>query len=186
MIHFYLTNVNRIIASNFTQKEVQEKYKCKSEILTSVKEVESVALIRSRLERQYPNYAFEEYYIKVRKKSTHKKTDMSYWKIGKPKSEETKRKISEKMKGKSNFAGKRHSQETKHIMAQKKIGNDHVKDTKWVHLDTVEINEKRVKSLADVKAPYMIGRDYYSVEPGLYYFLERNKAFKRKKNNYTD
>lgn len=186
MIHFYLTNVNRIIASNFTQKEVQEKYKCKSEILTSVKEVESVPLIKTRLERQYPNYIFEEYYIKVRKKSPQKKSDRSYWKIGKPRSEETKRKISEKMKGKSNFEGKRHREGSKRAIGQKQIGNDHVKDTKWIHLDTVETNEKRVRSLADVKAPYLIGRDYYSVEPGLYYFLERNKEFKRKKNSQVD
>ena len=99
---------------------------------------------------------------------------MSEAKMGKPRDEATRQKISRGLKGRSNFQGKHHNYETKEIMAEKKIGNKHTKDTYWAH-DPRSDKETRVKDMHRLPYGYQLGRDYYSTEAGLYYFRKNTK-----------
>lgn len=176
MIRFYLQNPKKILVSNHPVEKVQKKIGHSYEILISIQELSAVDVIKERLLRSYPQAEFIEYFVKERRKfSEETKRKMSLAMLGKPRPQWVKDKISQSKKGVSQFAGKRHTEETKRKMALKKLGNDHAKNTIWAH-DPRGTEEQRVKSLLDIKPGFSQGRDYYSVEPGLYYFYEYNKT----------
>ena len=174
MIRFYLINPQKILVSDHSAEKVQKKIGHRYEILNTVKDIESVELLKQKLTRNYPEATFEYYFIIERKLSAETKAKIGLSKVGKPRPEWVRQKISNSKKGVSQFAGKKHSEKTKQIMALKKLGNKHVKDTIWAH-DPKGDTEQRVRTLQDIKPGFSQGRDYYSVEPGLYYFLKARK-----------
>ena len=97
---------------------------------------------------------------------------MAEAKLGRKLDEEVKNKISRTMKGKSNFHGKRHSEESKQAIGAKQIGNSNVKDRYWAH-DPRSDSEIRVKSRLNIPVGYSQGRDYYSIEPLISYAKSR-------------
>lgn len=174
MFNFYLFNKEkRIVISDYPSDKVKGKFGFQYEILNSVKEKSALPFISERIKKQYPLYSIVEFFTRPRKPHTEEtKRKMALAKIGKPRDEATKQKISIARKGKSNFEGKKHNEETKKIMAEKKLGNQHVKDLRWVH-DPRGTEEKRVKDRTKVPVGFSLGRDYYSTEPGLYYFKKK-------------
>lgn len=173
MFHFYLYNSERkIIVSDFPQQKVKDKFGYRYEILTSVKEKEAIELASSKLLRTYPSFTIEQYVVKERKiyvQTEQHKANLRASLLGKPRSPEVRAKISASCKGRSNFQGKSHTKETKARMAERKLGNKHTKDTIWAH-DPRADTEVRVRDLKEIPKGFSKGRDYYSTEPGLYYF----------------
>ncbi len=180
MIHFYLFPVNKkILISDLPLDKIKSKYGHRYEIINSIKDKSSLDIIKQRVLRSYSAFEVEEWFQKEKATlSEEARQKISLSKIGKPRDEETRRKISETLKGRSNFQGKRHGEQTKEVMSVKKLGNQHTKNYVWAH-DPRGSNEVRVKDLKDIPPGYSKGRDYYSTESGLYYFKEANR-------NYSD
>ena len=169
MIRFFLLNPNKIFVSDYPIEKVHQKIGRKYEILNSIQDKESVDIIKQRLSRNYPQAIFEDYFVKIRKRSPETIEKIRQARLGKPRPDWVRQKISNAKKGVSQFQGKRHTEESKRLIAIKKFGNQHVKDTIWAH-DPRGDEEQRVRDLKDMKEGFSKGRDYYSVEPGLYYF----------------
>lgn len=182
MIHFYCYDVTKtILISDMPVDKVKAKYGHRYELLNSVKENSAVDIIRSRLQRSYGRYEFVEWYQTVRKPmSEETRRKMSEAKKGKPRDEATRQKIAAGLKGRSNFQGKKHTAETKDVMAEKKLGNDHAKELYWAY-DPRADKETRVKDRNKLPPGYILGRDYDSIEVGLYHIDEHRKS--RRANN---
>jgi len=175
MIHFYCyVTLKKIIVSDLPADRVKVKYGYRYELLNSVKDKDAVDFIKTRLLRSYHGYEFIELFQKEKKPVTEEaRRKMSLAKLGKPRDETTRQKISKGLKGRSNFQGKKHNPETKEIMSEKKIGNDHAKELYWAH-DPRGSKETRVKDRNDLPQGFALGRDYYSTEAGLYHFKSKN------------
>lgn len=174
MIHFYcFANDKLIIVSDLAIDKIKNQFGHRFEILTSVKDKESVPIILPRIIRSYPGYVVREKFKKVPFFSEESRKKISESKRNKPRDEATRAKISAALKGRSNFQGKKHSEETKKVMAERKLGNDHVKDRIWAHNPRGD-DEVRVKELKDIPKGFSKGRDYYSTEPGFYHFKLRS------------
>lgn len=173
MYHFYCFNQEKIIlVSDLPVDKIKKKYGIRYEILTSIKERDSIVIIKERLKRSYSQFEFIEAFTKAKHTLTdEQRQKISASKLGKPRDEATRAKISAGLKGRSNFQGKQHSPETRARMAEKKLGNDHAKDLHWAH-DPRSDTEVRVKEIKDIPQGYSKGRDYYSTEPGLYHFKQ--------------
>ena len=176
MIHFYCYDVTKtILISDQPVDKVRIKYGHRYELLNSVKDSSAVDIIKTRLLRSYGKYEFVEWYQIVRKAmSDETKRKMSEAKMGKPRDEATRQKISAGLKGRSNFQGKRHSADTKDIMAEKKLGNQHTKDSYWAYNSRSD-TETRVRDRNKLPPGYSLGRDYDSIEVGLYHIDEHRK-----------
>ena len=176
MIHFYCyVTLKKIIVSDLPADKVKDKYGYRYELLNSIKDIDAVDFIKLRLLRSYSGYEFIDLFQKEKKTVTEEaRRKMSLAKLGKPRDEATRQKISIGLKGRSNFQGKKHNLETKEIMAEKKLGNDHAKELYWAH-DPRGSKETRVKDRNDLPQGFALGRDYYSTEPGLYYFKIKNE-----------
>ena len=176
MYNFYCYNSEKkIIISDIPVEKIRAKYGYKYEIVNKVKDKESIAIIKARIERQYINYSFIEWFQKEKKAhSEETKRKMSEAKLGKPRDEATRQKIAAGLKGRSNFQGKKHSSETKELMAEKKIGNQHTKDSYWAY-DPRTDKETRVKDRNKLPPGFILGRDYDSIETGLYHIDEHRK-----------
>ena len=164
MIHFYCFHNNfKIIISDLAVKEIRQRYGYRYELVNSVKDKDSVDIIKQKLLKFYPNFVFVEHYKRkiIFTEEVRKKIRDS--KIGGKHSEETKRKISAARKGKGNFAGKNHSYESKQLIAEAKLGNDHAKDLQWFH-DSRGDKEIRIKNYKYAPVGFTKGRDYYSME----------------------
>jgi hypothetical protein len=169
MFNFYLYQLDKkIVISDLPSEKVKSKFGYKFEILTSVREKESLPTVIERIKRQYSLFSIEEYFYKKRKpRSEESNKKISLAKLGKPRDEATRLKISRALKGRSNFQGKKHREDTKEVMAEKKLGNKHTEGYYWVH-DPRGSKEKRVKDKKDAPVGFSLGRDYYSTEAGLY------------------
>jgi hypothetical protein len=176
MIHFYCYVVTKtILISDQPVDKVRAKYGYRYELLNSIRDNSAVDIIKTRLLRNYSKYEFVEWYQIVRKPmSDETKRKMSEAKMGKPRDEATRMKISAGLKGRSNFQGKKHSADTKDVMAEKKLGNQHTKDSYWAY-DSRSDKETRVRDRNSLPPGYQLGRDYYSTEAGLYCFREIKK-----------
>ena len=164
-----------------TLDSVRNKFGYQYEIINSIRDASVISVIKIKLERSYVSYKFVEWYQKVRKPmSDETKKKMSEAKMGKPRDETTRQKISAGLKGRSNFQGKRHTADTKDVMAEKKLGNQHTKDSYWAY-DSKTDKETRVKDRNNLPAGYQLGRDYDSIEVGLYHIDEHRKS--RRTNN---
>lgn len=176
MYNFYCFNKDKkIVISNFPSDKIKQKFGNHYEILTSVTELDSVALVLTRLLRSYSSFTVEEFYVKPKRSLTeeHKKK-IGLSKIGKPRSLEARQKISHSLKGRSNFAGKKHHPETKQKMAESKIGNVHIRNRAWFHNPTTGEEIMRY-SYKDVPSSFMKGRDFYKIEMLRYASISRNR-----------
>jgi len=171
MIHFYcFYSDKKIIASDLPVSKIKSKYGYRYEVLISIKDKDAFEIISTKLLRSNPGFTVDHDFQKEKVTfSEESRKKISDSKIGKPRDEATRQKISTALKGRSNFKGKTHSPETKLAMSEKKLGNSHTKEYYWVH-DPRSDKEKRVKSRLDVPTGYSLGRDYYSTEAGLYFF----------------
>jgi hypothetical protein len=177
MHHFYCYAAAKlIVVTDLPVEKVEKKYGHRYELLNSIKDNSAVDIIKTRLLRSYGKYEFVEWYQYVRKPiSEESKRKMSEAKMGKPRDEATRQKISAGLKGRSNFQGKRHTADTKDVMAEKKLGNQHTKDSYWAY-DPKSDKETRVKDRNNLPPGYTLGRDYNSIEIGLYHIDEHRKS----------
>lgn len=177
MLHFYCyASDKKIVISDFPTEKVKLKHGYRFEILNSLRDKTSLTAVKDRVLRPYTNFTVIEWIQRERKPiSAEARLKISLSKLGKPRDEATRKKISAKLKGKSNFQGKRHNDETKKVMAEKKLGNDHVKETVWA-FDPRGTKEVRVRDLKEIPKGFSKGRDYYSTEPGLEHFKARWKT----------
>lgn len=166
MIHFYCLHHNqKIIISNRKVKEVKAVFGYRYEVVNSVKDKESVDIIKQKLLRTYPNFLFVEFYEPERTPITDAgRKKISDSKIGLKRDAATRAKISAALKGRSNFQGKKHKDESKKLIGSHQVGNENVKDRIWVH-DPRGDSEKRVKTVKEAPVGFSRGRDYYSIEP---------------------
>jgi hypothetical protein len=168
MIHFYCFNkIKTILISDLPVDKVRVKYGYQYEVINSIKDKSVLDIIKARTLRQYKDYVLIEWEEKVKKTrrpaTDETKLKMSQAKLGKRRDEETKKRISNTMKGKSNFEGKRHSWESKEKIGEKLMGNHNVRDTYWIHNPRTD-KERRVKERHNLARDYQLGRDYYSTE----------------------
>jgi hypothetical protein len=177
MIHFYCYDVTKtILISDQPVDKVKAKYGHRYELLNSIRDNSAVDVIRARLARSYGRYEFVEWYQTVRKPmSEETRRKMSEAKMGKPRDEATRQKIAAGLKGRSNFQGKKHTEDTKSVMAEKKLGNQHTKDSYWAY-DPRSDKETRVRDRNKLPPGYILGRDYDSIEIGLYHIDEHRKS----------
>jgi hypothetical protein len=187
MFHFYCFNAEKkIIVSDLPLEKVRLKYGFRYEVLNSVKDKDAIEVVWVRIQRSYPGFEIIEDNVKPKKPRKKKKPvtaetrrKMADAKRGKKKSEETKRKTSMTMKGKSNFEGKKHSHASKRKIAAKSYGNTKVRGRKWVH-DPNTTAEKRVVDRLNIPRGFLLGRDYYMVE-NMRYNLDSFRRLKTKR-----
>ena len=154
----------KIVISNLAVAKIKKQFGYKFEVLTYAKEFESIDLITPRIARQHPDYEIVSKFKTKWVINDEQRKKISDSKKGKPRHPNTKARISRTLKGRSSFQGKKHTKETKEIMAKKKIGNTFVKDTIWA-FDPRGTKEIRVRSYTDIPVGFSRGRDYYSIEP---------------------
>lgn len=170
MIHVYCFQSSKeIIVTDRPLNQLVEKYGRRYELLTSFVSKDSSSIIIPRLAKNYNGFTITEWFVPEKRKNP--RTPEHQAKIaaanrGKVRTAESKAKTSAKMKGRSNFAGKKHAAESKAKTSIAMEGNDNALGLLWCHHPATG-QEKRVKSEADIPAGWMIGRDYYAVEPGM-------------------
>lgn len=159
MINFFLLqNEKTIIVTEKPLSKIKEKYANKFEILTTIKDKESIDIISQRLQRQYPTHEIK---VQLRKKtviSEEGKRRISEAQRKKRLSPEVKARISQARKGKGNFTGKRHTEESKRktsLSSKNKFKN---KDKIWIY-NPREDNEKKVTNRLHIPPGFMLGRN---------------------------
>lgn len=168
MIHFYCFHNNKkIIISDLSVNSIRQTYGYRYELVNSVKDKDSVDILKAKLLKFYPNFVFVEHFKHKINFTEEVRKKIRDSKIGGKHSEETKRKISAARKGKGNFVGKNHSSESKKLIAEAKLGNDHAKDLQWFH-DPRGEKEIRIKSYKEAPVGFSKGRDYYVMEQLIY------------------
>jgi hypothetical protein len=167
MLHLYSYTKRRLlIISDHPISIIKNKYGHGYEILTSIKERESLPIILPRYLRSLSGYKIVETYKRKQRipatEDTKKK--ISLVRTGKPRPVSSNLKTSKTMAGKSNFEGKRHNNDTKAVMSEKAMGNQRVTGLYWCH-NPITGQERRVRDRNDLPNGFIIGRDYDSVEP---------------------
>lgn len=164
MVHFYLfQKENILLISDLPKEKVKLKYGQIFEIVNSVRDRESLELVKPRILRSYPRVSVKEdfYTKKVFSEETRRKLREA--KLGKARPDSVREKISQKMKGKSNFEGKRHHQESKRLTAMSMRDNKNVKGKKWIY-DPRADKEKRVDKVIEAPIGFRKGRDPDSID----------------------
>lgn len=188
MVRFFLVNNKQILVSDHPIEKVVKKIGHRYEILTSVQDKSSVEFIKQRLQKSYPQASFKDYFYKKRKPYSPESIERyRQSKLGKPRPEYVRQKISMAKKGVSQFQGKRHTEETKRVMALKKLGNQHVKNTIWIY-NADRDKERRVLNLQSVPSGYRTGRNYEVIENLCLNFKEyiKEKLNKQTTRNVDD
>lgn len=164
MIHFYyFQQEKRLVVSDLAVEKIKKKYGHKFEVINSIKEKDHVDLIIQRIMKGYDVIDKVIAFHKKWKLSEETKRKQALAKLGTKRPPEVKAKISQSRKGQKNFLGKKHTYETKRLMAASKLDNDHSKDLVWV-FDPRGSKEHRVKDVREAPAGFAKGRDYYSTE----------------------
>lgn len=177
MYSFYVSyKQKKLIVTDYPLDKAKRHFGHDIELVNSVKDKENIETIKNRVLRSYGGFEVEEVMEKPKYIMTpeHKQALIDS-KLGKERPEEVKRKISQSKKGKSNFEGKKHTYETKRLMAARKIGNQHTKNDIWAHDPNSDV-EIKVKDLKDIPEGFSKGRDYYSTEPGLIAMNSKTKT----------
>lgn len=161
MIHFYyFQKDNKIVISDLERDKIKSNYGLNFEIVNSVRDKESLELVKPRVLRSYPNVTVEEKFFAKRIFSEYTKKKMALAKMNKPRADWVKEKISKKMKGKSNFEGKKHKRESRIKTSLSMMGMESVfKDTTYIFNPTTN-EERRVKDVVNLPEGFRIGRKY--------------------------
>jgi hypothetical protein len=176
MVNFYLFNKTRtIIVSNHPVDKVRKRFGYSYEIINTVKDESSIEVIKMKTLRSYPNYNVVNYLKKGWTLSEETKKKMSLAKIGRKMDEHTRAKISNTMKGKSNFEGKKHRLESRQKTASTKRGIcTHMKHV-WIYSPIYD-KEKRIERRTDMPENYRLGRSQEIIEYWMYCMSEGFKA----------
>jgi hypothetical protein len=172
MIHFYLFQKNSIIVvSDHSKDKIKAKYGPIFEIVNSVKDKSSLEIVKQRVSKSYNRCSFIEDFYKEKVFTEESRERIRQSKLGKPRPDWVREKISSKMKGKSNFEGKRHREGSKRLTSDSMMGNENVKDKKWIYNPTLDV-EKRVNNVLEAPEGFRTGRDPELVNG---YLLSRNQ-----------
>ena len=165
MIHIYLFNRQKLILlSDYPSFKIKNRYGHQYEILTSIKDPSVLSTILPRITRPYSDHSIIEWFIKERKPFTEEhRRKISYKNSLRRRSLESRLRTSLAMRGRSNFQGKRHSDETKSVMSSKALGNQRVAGLYWCHNPVTGV-ERRVKDRNNLPPGFILGRDYDSTE----------------------
>ena len=175
MVNFYLFNKTRtIVISNHPVDRVKNKYGHSYEIINTIKDENSINIVKTRTLRSYPDYKFVNFLKTTWTLSEETKKRMSLAKMGRKWDEATKAKISNTMKGKSNFEGKRHRLESRQKTSSTMKGIcTHLKHV-WIYSPIFD-KEKRIERKSDMPENYRLGRSQEVLEYWLYTLSEGNK-----------
>jgi hypothetical protein len=166
MIHFYAFHKQQLlIISDHAKDKITDKYGPVFEIVNSIKDKESLEIIKPKITRQFSKYQIVEYFYSKKLFSEETKKKMSLAKMNKPRADWIKEKISLKMKGKSNFEGKKHRRESRIKTSLSMMNNTNItEDHKFIYNPNLE-KELRVKDIINIPAGYRKGRDQDSTDP---------------------
>lgn len=169
MFNFYVSyKLKKIYCSDYPLDKARRHFHNDVELVNSIKDKEYLDVIKARVMRTFPGFELVEQMQKPKYVMTPEhKHALLMSKLGKKRSDEVKRKISEKNKGKSGFQGKKHRPDSKRLIGAAKLGNQVNKDLIWIHNPDTD-QERKVKDRKDIPKGFSEGRDYYSTEPGLY------------------
>ena len=108
MIHFYLFHKQSLLLiSDQPRDKIKAKYGSIFEIVNSVRDKESLNIVKPRVLRSYPKVTVKEEFYVRKVFSEEYKQKLRQSKLGKKRPDWVKEKISAKMRGKSNFQGKK-------------------------------------------------------------------------------
>lgn len=166
MIRFVAVhNTREIFISNHTIDRLKLIVGNKFEILNTIADLVSIETIQTRLARSYPTYKF---ITKLKRKGvprseeTRRKIALS--KIGKPRDPGTIARLQQLHKGKSIFEGRHHSEETKRKLSEVMTGKTTpYRNARWIYNPTTD-REIKLKENATMPPGYRFGRDCYSIE----------------------
>ena len=164
MIHFYLFHKqNMLLISDLAKDKIKVKYGPIFEIVNSVKDKSSLEIVKPKITRQYPKCeVVEDFYLrKVFSEETRKK--LAQAKLGKARPDWVRDKISSKMKGKSNFEGKKHRRDSRIKTALSMMDNNCIDGHKFIYNPTTN-QEKRVKDIIKLPPGFRLGRNPDAVE----------------------
>jgi len=166
MIHFYaFHNQQLLLISDHPKDKIKDKYGAIFEIVNSIKDKESLELIKPRITKQFSKYRVVEFFFQKRTLSEETKKKMSLAKLNKPRADWVKEKISMKMKGKSNFEGKKHRRESRMKTSLSMMNNKNItEEHKFIYNPTLN-KELRVKDIINLPDGYRKGRDPDSTDP---------------------
>lgn len=129
----------KLIVVESTEREFRQKYPGSYELIQSVAEYDNLNKVIERLQKDYKaeevirdyqelkRWGWKYFTEEIRKKCIAAR-------IGKPRPEESNKKVSATMKGKSNFEGRRHKQLTKIMIASSRFGKSSIKEgQRWCH-----------------------------------------------------
>lgn len=160
MYNFFLYNKDsKIVISNQAIDKVKTKFGLSYEIINTVKEKDSIDVVKQRTIRSYPKCKFIKYYHKTWTLSTETKKKMAKAKKGKKWDQATKDKISATMKGKSNFQGKKHSEASKRKTSMSMLGKQQTKGKTWIY-NPITDQEKRIDDRHKMIPGFRLGRSY--------------------------
>lgn len=162
MIHFIvIQKKNVLLITNHDLSKIREQYGSNFELVNSLRDVEHLDTIKQRVVRQYPRHEIVEQIKKKRAPinfTPEVREKLRQSKLGKKRDEETKKKISLKMKGTSNFQGKTHSDVSKRKTAMSMRGNKNINGKKWVYNPRTD-KENRIENRNRIASGYRLGRD---------------------------
>ena len=185
MYNFFLYNKdNKIVISNHTIDKVKSKFGLSYEIINTVKEKESIDVVKQRTIRSYPKCKFVKYFHKTWTLSTETKKKMAKAKKGKKWDQATKDKISATMKGKSNFEGKKHTEASKRKTSASMKGKQQVKGKTWIY-NPITDQEKRIDDRYKVLPGFRLGRSYDICEIVRHNFIATRSPKEKQSNQDT-
>jgi hypothetical protein len=129
----------KLIVVESTEKEFRQKYPGPYELVQAVAEYDNLVKVIERLKKDYRAEEVINDYQELKRWGWKYFTEeiKKKWleaKIGKPRPKESNAKVSAKMKGKSNFEGRRHKELTKIMIASHRYGKPSIqKGQRWCH-----------------------------------------------------
>ncbi len=152
-----------LLISDQAKEKIKAKYGPIFEIVNSVKDKDSVEFVKPKITKQYPKCnVVEDFYYK-KEFSEETKNKLAQAKLGKARPDWVRDKISLKMKGKSNFEGKKHRRDSRIKTALSMMDNNCIDGHKFIYNPTTN-QEKRVKDTINLPPGFRLGRNPDSVE----------------------
>ena len=159
MIHFYLFyKQSLLLISDQPRDKIKAKYGPIFEIVNSVRDKESLDIVKPRVVRSYPKVTVKEEFYVRKVFSEEYKEKLRQSKLGKKRPDWVKEKISAKMKGKSNFEGKNHQRKSRLQVSLAMMENNNVSGKNWIYNPKTD-KENRVDKKFVLPDGYRKGRD---------------------------
>ena len=164
MINFYLFQKEKyILISDYPLSTIRRRHGYSFEILTNVKDKNSLDTIKERIARQYPKLEIK-YRIRTPVNFTPEiRNKIRLKKLGKKRCDVFKNKLRVLYRGRSIFQGQKHTLDYKKFMSNIMKGNSHNKGTFWVYNPYTD-EEKKVRDRNKIPEGFRLGRNPYSVD----------------------